>query len=273
MHWNKMLFLIFVSMVAVISACAVHRPVKLVQAGDTVRVSYTCRTNDNAIAAATNQKIAEDTQILKSSIFLSPSIYGPVELTAGHPEECKTCKKKSPKIKGFQKELNRKLAEAVMGWGYGEQKTIRLTAQAPENLSHDARYVGLAKIRRRPKTKQISRNLFIKSVGKKPESGMEFPYEEGFTASVVSIDGEQVTIRLAAEPGTNVKTPFGMGTISDRGNLYEIDIDVKKGDLIRSGDMVGRVIKMDDRMFYMDFGLPFGGEELVCDVKVEPASD
>jgi len=275
MHRNKMLgmALILVSMIAFITACTAHRPVKLVQDGDIIRVSYTCRTKDNAIAATTNQKIAEDSQSLKSSIFLSPSIYGPVELTAGHPEECEACKKKRPKIKGFQKELNEQLAETVMGWGYGEKETIRLTALAPENLSSDARYAGLAKIRRRPKINQLSRRLFIKYVGKTPEPGMEFPYEEGFTAKVVSIDGEQVTIRLTAESGTHVKTPFGMGTISDRGNLYEIDIEIKKGDLIRSGDMVGRVVKIEDRMFYLDFGLPFGGEELVCDVRVEPAED
>ena len=269
MNRNKMLTLFFVSMIAFISACAVHRPVKLVQAGDMIRVNYTCRTKDNAIAATTNKKIAEDTKVLKSPIFLSPFVSGPLELTAGYPEECETCKKKSPKIKGFQKELNQQLAEAVMGWGYGEKETIRLTAQAPENLTSAARYVGLAKIRRRPKIKQISRKLFIKSVGKTPEPGMEMPSEEGFTDRVVSVDGEQVTIRLTAEPGTNVKTPFGMGTIFDRGNLYEIDIDVKKGDLIRSGDMVGRVVRIEERMFYIDFGQPFGGEELVCDVKVE----
>ena len=273
MHQNKMFALIFVSMIAFISACAVHRPVKLVQAGDIIRVNYTCRIKDNAIAATTNQKIAEDSKLLKSSIFLSPSIYGHVELTAGRVKECKDCAKKRPKIKGFQKELNRQLAKAVTGWAYGEEKAIHLFAKAPENLELDDRYVGLAKIRRRPKIKQISRKLFIRSVGKTPEQGMEIPYEEGFTARVVSVDGERITIGLTAEPGTNVKTPFGMGTIFDRGKLYEIDIDVKKGDLIRSGDMVGRVVKIEERMFYIDFGMPFGGEELVCDVRVEPAKD
>ena len=272
MRRNKMfiLNLMLVSMAAVIAACAAHRPAKLVQAGDIVQVSYTCRTSDNAIAVTTDQKIAEDRQLLKSPIFLSPSAYGPVELTAGRPEECETCKKKRPKIKGFSEELNRQLAEAVTGWAYGERKTIHLTAEVPEGLTQDARYVGLAKIRRRPKIKQISRKLFIRSVGKTPEPGMDVPPEEGFTARVVAIEGDQVTIRVTAEPGTQVKTPFGMGTIFDRGSLYEIDIDVNEGDLIRSGDMVGKVVKIKGRMFYVDFGQPFGGEELFCDVKVKP---
>ena len=261
--------LFFVSMIAFTSACALHRPVRLVKAGDIIRVTYTCRAGNNAIIATTDHKIAKDPQRLGIPIFLSSSLSGPVELTAGYPEECESCKKNKSQIKGFQKELDQQLAEIVMGWAYGRGKNIRLTAQAPENLSPDTRYVGLAKIRRRTKTKQISRKLFTRLSGKTPKSGMEFPYEEGFTARVVSIDGEQVTIRLAAEPGTEVKTPFGTGTIYDRGNLYEVDIDVKKGDLIRSGDILGRAVKIEDRMFYIDFGLPFGGEELVCDVKVE----
>lgn len=270
MRRNKMfiLNLMVISMAAVIVSCAAHRPAKLVQAGDIIQVSYTCRTSDNSIAVTTDQKIAEDRQFLKSPIFLSSSAYGPVELTAEHPEKCKTCKKKRPKIKGFSEELNQQIAEAVIGWAYGECKTIHLTAKVPEGLTQDARYISLAKIRRRPKIKQVSRKLFIKSVGKTPEPGMDVPPEEGFTSRVVAVEGDQVTIRITAEPGTQVKTPFGMGTISDRGSLYEIDIDVKEGDMMRSGDMVGKVVKIKGRMFYLDFGQPFGGEELFCDVKI-----
>ena len=110
MYWNKMLFLIFVSMMAFISVCTAYRPIELVKAGDIIRVSYTCRTKDNAIAATTDKKTAEDTKILKSPIFLSPSIYGPVELIAGYPEKCEPCKKNKSYIKGFQKKLDQQLA-------------------------------------------------------------------------------------------------------------------------------------------------------------------
>ena len=39
---------------------------------------------------------------------------------------------------------------------------------------------------------------------------------------------------------------------------------------MRTGPLVGRIIAVENGLFTLDYGLPFGGETLVCDVVVEP---
>ena len=74
-----------------------------------------------------------------------------------------------------------------------------------------------------------------------------------------------------AQPGSVVDTPFGKGTIKENEKNYEIVIDASVGHLVRSQGLVGRVSEVQDRTIVIDYGNPFGGETLSCDVKVEPA--
>ncbi len=50
-------------------------------------------------------------------------------------------------------------------------------------------------------------------------------------------------------------------------------IDAHKGALVLAAGMVGRISYVDDKAFYIDFGNPFGGETLLCDVTVEKIAD
>ena len=67
-------------------------------------------------------------------------------------------------------------------------------------------------------------------------------------------------------------TGFGIGTIRDAGDKFEIVIDVHEGTLLRSGPLVGKIIKVEDRVFTIDYGGAFEKEPLVCDVDVKTAT-
>ena len=70
-----------------------------------------------------------------------------------------------------------------------------------------------------------------------------------------------------------VQTPFGVGRIREEADAYKIDIDARKGSLIRSGPLVGRITDVDDQFMVIDYRNPFGGETLSCDVTVSKITE
>lgn len=67
-----------------------------------------------------------------------------------------------------------------------------------------------------------------------------------------------------------VDTPFGKGAIRENEKNYEIVIDASVGSLVRTRGLVGRISEVRDGSIVVDYGHPFGGETLTCDIKVEP---
>ena len=86
---------------------------------------------------------------------------------------------------------------------------------------------------------------------------------------VESVTDKEVIVRFSGENGKQVLTPLGKGTIKELPDRFEIVIDAKQGDLIRSGELIGRVLITDDRDITIDFGHPFGGESLKCDLLIK----
>jgi FKBP-type peptidyl-prolyl cis-trans isomerase 2 len=106
-----------------------------------------------------------------------------------------------------------------------------------------------------------------------PEVGQEFTYDPDFPGRVESVTDTEVIVRLFATPGAVIETPFGPGRIREEGRDYKMDIDARKGALVRAGDMTGRISDVDDRIITIDFGNAFGGETLLCDVTVGTVAD
>jgi FKBP-type peptidyl-prolyl cis-trans isomerase 2 len=82
-----------------------------------------------------------------------------------------------------------------------------------------------------------------------------------------------VTVRLFTTPGAVIETPFGPGRVREEGQDYKMDIEARKGALVRAAAMTGRISDVDDKVITIDFGNPFGGETLLCDVTVEKITD
>jgi len=86
------------------------------------------------------------------------------------------------------------------------------------------------------------------------------------------IDFRRPGLRVSASPEAQIQTPFGPGKVTEAPTDLKITIDARVGSLARTGPLVGRVAAVDDNSITLDYGHPFGGEELNCDVVVEPAA-
>ena len=94
--------------------------------------------------------------------------------------------------------------------------------------------------------------------------------KEQLPATVMAVDTKSVSVRFSPKPGKEIETPFGKGTVRETSNDFEIVIAAPVGGLVRTGPLVGRIIGVDDTSFTLDYGHPFGGEELGCDIAIEP---
>jgi hypothetical protein len=86
---------------------------------------------------------------------------------------------------------------------------------------------------------------------------------------VESITEGEVVIRFTAPAGYVAQTPFGLGHIRETQKSYELVVDAKKGELIRTAHLVGRISEVDENFITLDYRNPLGGEALICDVAVE----
>jgi FKBP-type peptidyl-prolyl cis-trans isomerase 2 len=259
--------IVLMALVMALSGCKKEgQDVAGISEGDRVRVHYTCRLKSGELVATSDEAVAEDGSTAKSPIFFAGPEYGPIALVAGPGDDPEPGMAQS-----VSQALWEKLAEAIVGMNLGEKRTVDLTAEVSPELPDGERFLEMARVRWRKKEKTMSTRLYGKfqKEAEEPEVGQQVDLEPGFTGTVMSIAGDQVTLRVEAKPGTEVDTPFGKGEIRDKGGHYEIEIDAREGNWVRLGNLVGRISKVDGKLITTDFGHPFGGEVLACDVEVE----
>ena len=112
---------------------------------------------------------------------------------------------------------------------------------------------------------------FRKRTDREPKLGEEFTYDPDFPGKVTEANDKEVVVRFSAPPDGVIETAFGRGTVKELPDRYEITLDVREGRLVRTGGSVGVISKIGDKTFTVDFSHPFGGKELTCAVKAEPA--
>jgi FKBP-type peptidyl-prolyl cis-trans isomerase 2 len=103
------------------------------------------------------------------------------------------------------------------------------------------------------------------------EGAVFYPFPE-VKGTVVSVE-ENVVVTFAPVSDEPWKGRFGTSTVIDKGDHFEIDTDVQVGRLVRVGPLLGRISEVEREKFKVDYGHAFGGEELVCDVRVEEAPE
>jgi FKBP-type peptidyl-prolyl cis-trans isomerase 2 len=244
---------------------------RVVMPGETVQVDYTCRMADNAVIS-TNQPGQLDADEVLSNIYQPPKNSASWLVTAVDPgRPCPPCEEKKQKKTGLHDHLRLSLAEQIVHTIYGRLQTVRLTAEVPERMMDpEARYLSVTRVRRRPKVESFAIRMIEHAIGHRPQLGESFVMEEGFTGLISALDRGVATLQVTAQPGTVVHTPMGPGTIYDRGDRYEVEIDAQEGQLVRFDDMVGVIEKVAERAIHIDIGHPFGGEELICTIRTEP---
>ncbi len=235
----------------------------------TVDIQYVCRTKGGEILATTDRKTTEDPGVKKSRLFLPPSNYGPVSVTIG--EECSECPSDS-KTKGLADFIADQLAKEATGLENGQRRTVTIKAKALEDLKESERYIKLMLVTRYPKETEMRKAVFVERLNKEPVVGFQVS-DAALPGEVVAVEGDEVKIRLSPKDGAEIETPFGKGHVRDKGTEYEIVEDAKVGELVRTGPLLARISAVDETTFTLDFGEPFGGEELTCDFWVEDASE
>jgi len=248
---------------ASLAGCAAGRSGRVIAAGDPVRVVYTCFDASGALAATNDRAAAQDGGAPKGHLFVPPREFSPLMLTAGTRPEAKD--------RGFDEELAAGLAVAVMGIGEGETKRIELAGGPMEGISDGDRYLKMATVRKRAKELRLGREEYLTRTGREPEKGRRFVLDPALPGVIEEVTDKEVVIRFPLPEGGAVQTPFGRGTVRDAGDQWEIVIDAAVGRIVRSGPLAGRISEVNERFFTIDYGYPFGGESLRCDVTAERA--
>ena len=131
----------------------------------------------------------------------------------------------------------------------------------------------MAKVRKRQKEMRLTREEYTTRTGKAPEQGKPFAQDKMVRGTLSEVTDKEVVIRFTPLPEKNLVTPFGPLTVREMADHYDLEIMAEKGSLIRTGPMAGRITDVDKESITIDYGHPFAGEKLTCEViavKVEP---
>ncbi|MEW6427383.1 MAG: hypothetical protein AB1568_05040 [Thermodesulfobacteriota bacterium] len=241
---------------------------RTIQTGDLLDISYTCRLPDGAIAATNREGVDGDPSQKKAFIYARPKDFSTRLITAGQGLA-------EPDVLGFRSfeaEREGRIARALVGRKTGVTETLRISSPEDAGLGDD-RYLKLALSYTVPKVKNLVPELFRKiNGGKEPKVGdrTEQP-GTGFVHTVLSVTEKTIQYRMDVIDGAVTETPWGPGRMYNVDDKYfRIVHQVSVGQMVRSGPLVGKIIKIDDQFFHIDFGSPFGGAELVCEVFAQP---
>jgi len=244
---------------------------RFVQPGDLVDLSFLCKLQTGEVVAATDPSVGRRTDVPQSSIYLMRDKDGPVSVTADVP--LPLTEQPAGKEMPFEDEIVKHLAGVVTGMKEGESRTVRLTAQEAVERRAEDYIIKIARVRERTKKMHMSIDEYRSRIGKIPEVGQPVVFDPAVPGRVETITPSEVVIRFSAQPGTVAPTPFGAGHIRETENAYEIIIDARKGALVRTGPLVGRIVDVDETSITIDYRHPFGDEILVCDVAIEKVAD
>lgn len=259
------------------TACAVacllfsgcSTPSRVVRQGDKVALSFDCRLQGGELAATTRLE-AELAGEKKSSLYLPRTGPATVSVAAGgEPSEAQG-KDRLP----FEQEILQRLAPTVVGLKEGDEVRRLLEAERFPASSPKERTVRLAKVRSRVKELRIPLSEYTGKTGKTPQVGDRYQTDRMVPGQVSEVTGKEVVVRFAPAPG-DLTTPFGKVDVRELPDRYELEINPQKGALVRTGALAGRISELDADGFTVDYGHPFAGEKLACDLKVvsvEPAA-
>ena len=266
--------ILFVLCTVLLAGCASSEPEmkSIIKAGDTVAVDYTCRFRNGELAATTLTDVAQDPKETKSPVFRLQEKFGPFVCRVATVEPGKKILMGRSKIIGFEAAIRRELEKELVGLPARETVTLNLEAEADETLSRDVRYYTEARVRIRKKERRHSLKQYVAYYGRPPAIGEHYDEDHVFTATITRVDPDTDTITTCIEPklGAVYPSDFGSATIIDGGDAYRIVFDVTEGQLVSSGNRVGRIDQVDRNVFTVDWGHPFGHEILSCEVTINP---
>ncbi|BBO68364.1 hypothetical protein DSCA_22940 [Desulfosarcina alkanivorans] len=263
-NWRPLMAALFAALLA---GCATISPPPPPIAGDDkVLLDYTCRLEDGAILATTSRAdaFADGTQL--SHAFMPTKAYAAIPITAGAERRLPA----PPDILPLMPEIAYQVSHQLTGQTYEETHAMTVGAEAIEGLSDMARFIQFARTMQRPKQRSVPKEQFVANTGQEPSAGQVLFPDQVMQWQVIAVKEDTVEVRYLIEDGKKVMMHYGEAVVRDRGDHYDFEIDVRLGGLVRVGPYIGRISKIDDRLFTVDFDHPFGGRELACEVTAHP---
>ena len=244
-----------------LGACSTSRSV--VGSGDTVSVSFSCRLPNGELAVTTRSE-ADVAGERKSPLYLQRIGPETLEITAAEVPR----RNGIEGIKDFELVVLDLLAPKTAGMPVGEKRTLVLDAPRYEGLPKNEESASIPRSRHYKKIITMTPGEYAAVAGHSAEIGQTYFVDPVIPGTVSEVTDKEVVIRTSAKVGDIVSTPFGTGKIQENETEYFFDIEAVKGTLVRSDTMVGRVVNGSDKTIDLDYGHPFGGESLLCDVSV-----
>ena len=250
-----------------------------VQANDQVAVNYSCFLEDGSLAATTEAGIVAEPALARAPHFKPRTQYGPARLLArdvARPAEANSDQALGDMdaVKGFEDEVEERLAGSIQGLTYGAEHAIRLTAEADDAMSKEARYLERRRILQPMKTVKIMRKKVTVQLGKEPEPGMRLEENGSHFLEVVAVEGDTVVLHRLLHGGMSFMTPYGPArVVDDHEEHFTLIFDISENMVVRTGSRVGRVAGITDDSFLIDYGHPFAFADLDCRVRLERAAD
>lgn len=161
------------------------------------------------------------------------------------------------------------MSVALVGREVGKKQEVEISAKRYPEEQKDEWLLKMSRVRQRDKELRFTPEEYQAKTGRAAEVGRTFLLDPSLPGKVESVSEKEVVVRFSPGPGNEVTTPFGKGIIRERPERYEIVINAIPGRLVRTGAIVGRIVNVDDLEITVDYGHPFGGEVLRCELMIE----
>ena len=238
------------------------------------RLDYTCRLESGQVVDTTDSNVAEDPGIEKTAIFFRKNQYEPIP--AASLKDNKGGKESTgqvTRLKFLHEVLQGELSQATREWKPGATGTVHVTTETQLEVPKNERVIWLARVKEIPKEKRYDKEKFKQMTGSKAEEDAVFLHHPQVKGTVISVEDDEVVVTFAPVSDQPWEGPFGTSVVLDKKDYYEIEIDSQVGKLVRVGPMLGRISQVEADRFQVDYGHAFGGQTLVCDVRIDEVPD
>lgn len=253
-----------------LGGCAAHgQGGNLPGVGERLALQYTCRLPDGTLAATTHKKIAEDPEVKKSEIFSPRKAYHPAEIVVpASPEQITV-----DYFGSLEEKIVQSLARKASELPFSRKVDVELTGTTPENIPENERFMQMARQIKLPRRMVVSIAEYQAEYPKPPVPGEILGADENFSTMVEKVEGEAVHLLFSSAPGATRKTVYGIEHFSQEEEEFLVRLEVTPGAVLRTGPLVGRISSVEQESFTIDYGHPFGGETLSCQVQALPVKD
>ena len=243
-------------------------PVKTIVSGEKVFLEYTCRLDDGTLAVTTDPATGASEEEKKASIFLPMREPGPVMVSADDGRIQSIDIQVSPA--DFEETVAAYLAKEVIGKQCGKWIRIEIQGELQKGITESERYLKVNRHQLNDRRRWVDVGKAGEFLKKTPAVGDKIPMSgfPGVFFRITKIEKDRALTEVEFVEGVTTEHILGNMRMANVDlDKFDLVYDAEEGALVRSGSLVGRVIEVTEKEIILDYGKPFGGERLLCDVK------